>query len=176
MTSCAGPGCRHIRGKPLRRRSLFTQRRTEPSSPIGGSRLSTLAPDALEDIDERYAQIIARGHRQSSPSTQRTGARGPIARSKAANLLRRLDEHRHEALRFTTDLRVPFDNNQAERDIRMVKLQQKISGCWRTLVGAQRYLKVRSYISTARKQGQNSLDVLCRLFEGNAWMPTTQTT
>ena len=58
-----------------------------------------------------------------------------------------------------------------DRDLRMVKLQQKISGCWRTLAGAEAFLAVRSYLSTARKQGLNPLDVLRRLFEGNPWLP-----
>jgi transposase len=74
-------------------------------------------------------------------------------------------------LRFLDDLLVPFDNNQAERDLRMVKLQQKISGCWRTLAGAAAFLTVRSYISTARKQGLSVLGVLRRLFESNPWLP-----
>jgi hypothetical protein len=66
---------------------------------------------------------------------------------------------------------VPFTNNLAESDIRMVKLQQKISGCWRTDEGAERYLRVRSYISTARKQGQRPLQVLAQLAAGRAWQP-----
>jgi hypothetical protein len=66
---------------------------------------------------------------------------------------------------------VPFDNNQAERDLRMVKLQQKISGCWRTPAGAEAFLALRSYLSTARKHGRNPLDVLGQLFQGRAWLP-----
>jgi transposase len=76
-------------------------------------------------------------------------------------------------LRFLGDLRVPFMNNQAERDLRMVKLQQKISGCWRTLAGAEAFLAVRSYLSTARKPGLNPLGVLRRLFNGNPWLPAS---
>jgi len=67
---------------------------------------------------------------------------------------------------------VSFDNNQAERDVRMVKLQQKISGGWRCQTGADAFLAVRSYLSTARKQNQGALDVLQVLFSGNAWIPT----
>src|SRR6059058_1516177 len=99
------------------------------------------APEAgtLEAYPRRYEQVIALGHRQNPPPTQRTGKRGPIGRSMTANLHRRLDEHRDEVLLFAHDFRVPFDNNLAERDLRMIKLQQKISGSWRTITGAQRF-------------------------------------
>jgi Transposase IS66 family len=77
-------------------------------------------------------------------------AKALIKRTKAQNLLLRLDCQETEALRFAHDFQVPFTNNLAEQDIRMIKLQQKISGCWRTDHGAQRYVRVRSYISTTR--------------------------
>jgi transposase len=93
-------------------------------------------------------------------------------RSKAAALVERLDRYRDDVLRFITDLTVPFDNNQAERDIRMVKLQLKVSGCWWTLEGARVFAVVRSYIFTARKQGHNVLAVLQAAFTGRPWMPT----
>lgn len=73
-------------------------------------------------------------------------------------------------LRFASDFSVPFDNNQAERDLRMVKLQQKISDCYRTESGATNYLTIRSYVSTARKQGMNVLEALRSLFEGQPFM------
>jgi transposase len=95
--------------------------------------------------------------------------------SKAANLLVRLDGQRDDVLRFVTDFSAPFDNNLAERDIRMVKIQQKISGCFRTTSGAENFCKIRSYISTAKKQGQSVMDVLIQLFEGNCWMPAVDT-
>jgi hypothetical protein len=81
--------------------------------------------------------------------------------------------HRDEVLRLLDDCRVPFDNNQAERDLRMVKLQQKISGCWRTLGGAEAFLALRSYLLTARKYGLNPLAALGLLFEGTPWLPAT---
>ncbi|HVA07819.1 MAG TPA: transposase, partial [Acidimicrobiales bacterium] len=64
-----------------------------------------------------------------------------------------------------------WDNNQAERDVRMVKLQQKISGSWRTLAGARAYCAIRSYISTMRKHDVDILDGLRQMFEGHAWLP-----
>ena len=134
-----------------------------------------------EQVDEaaratlvaRYERLLADGERANPPPRLRRGGRGHRRqrRSPATRLLARLDSHRDEVLRFLNDLRVPFTNNQAERDLRMVKLQQKISGCWRTLVGAEAFLTVRSYLSTARKQGLNPLDVLRRLFEGRPWLP-----
>ncbi len=74
-------------------------------------------------------------------------------------------------LRFADDFRVPFENNLAERDIRMVKLRQKISGCLRTMSGAQTFCAIRSYLSTAAKQGQSAITVLRQLHEGQAWLP-----
>jgi transposase len=120
----------------------------------------------------RYDEIVAKGHAANPPPARPPGHRGRVRRSPAANLLERLDAHRDQVCRFLVDPRVPFSNNQAERDLRMVKLQQKISGCWRTLAGAEAFLTVRSYISTARKQGLNPLDALRRLFEGRPWLPT----
>jgi hypothetical protein len=76
-----------------------------------------------------------------------------------------------DVLRFATDFRAPFDNNQAERDVRMVKLQQKISGSWRTLEGARSYCAIRSCVSTMRKQGQDVLSGLRLVFEGDVWPP-----
>lgn len=131
-----------------------------------------LSSVALAAFEERYEQVIARGHAQNPPPTKRTGKRGPIGRSKTANLHRRLDEHREEVLRFAHDFRVPFDNNQAERDLRMVKLQQKISGSWRTIEGAEGFLALRSYLSTAAKHGHDILDILARLAVRDPWLPS----
>jgi transposase len=83
-----------------------------------------------------------------------------------SNLIKRLQHKRDEVLRFMTDLSVPFDNNGSERDLRMIKLQQKISGCFRTADGARNFCRVRSYLSTARKQGYSLLCSLERLFNG----------
>ena len=130
-----------------------------------------LDPRRLAHYHARYQAIIAEGWR-ANPAARTSGDRaGRQRRSKAANLLARLDDHREQVLRFATDLRVPFDNNQAERDIRMAKLQQKISGGWRTLPGAQRFCRLRSYISTARKQQVGVLGALRRVFEGDPWLP-----
>ena len=81
-------------------------------------------------------------------------------------LVKRLRECRAEILRFMTDLSFPFDNNGSERDLRMVKLRQKTSGCLRTALGAERFCRIRSYLSSARKQKQPLLAALERALEG----------
>lgn len=136
----------------------------------GGGR-SRLEDDALAAYEARYELIIASGHEQNPEPGERSGRRGPKRRSKSANLLRRLDRDRAEALRFAHDFRVPFTNNRAKQDIRMVKLQQKISGCWRTPGGASAFLSLRSYVSTARKQGERPLAALAQLASGRPWLP-----
>ena len=90
-----------------------------------------------------------------------------------ANLLARLDRDREQVLRFAHDFPVPFDNNQAERDIRMIKLQQKISGCWRTIAGAEQFLALRAYLSTARKNDRPVVHALTTLATRDPWIPTT---
>jgi transposase len=129
---------------------------------------TTLAPTTLHSIRTRYGTLVARG--LATNPTPAVGKRHGTART-AANLLKRLDTQRTDVLRFTTDFDSPFDNNQAERDVRMVKLQQKISGSWRTLAGARNYTAIRSYISTMRKQDHAVLAGLRLLFEGNVWLP-----
>jgi transposase len=121
-------------------------------------------------LHTRYERLLADGH-AANPPPRRLGRGRRPRRSPAARLLARLDTHRGQVLRFLDDLRVPFDNNQAERDLRIVKLQQKISGCWRTLAGAEAFLALRSYVATARKHGRNPLAVLGQLFEGRPWLP-----
>jgi len=118
-----------------------------------------------------YEQIIATGYPENPLNTMRTGQRGFIAQTPARNLLSRLDRYREDVLRFAHDFQVPFDNNLVERDVRMVKLQQKISGCWRTSTGADQFLALRAYLSTATKQGRRLLDVLTSLAAHDPWMP-----
>jgi transposase len=98
------------------------------------------------------------------------GPPGAVGRRHRA-LARRL--RLEDYLRFTTDLQVPFDNNPAERDIRIVKIKQKVSGCMRTLTGAQDFAAMRSYLSTAGKHGRRPFDVLTELTSGNVWIPET---
>ena len=122
-----------------------------------------LAVDALAGFQDRYRQAALCGIAVNS----RTG-KGP--KSKARALAERLRDRTDEYQRYMTDFAVPFDNNRAERDLRMVKAQQKISGSWRTLTGARRFARIRSYISTVRKHGINPLTALRDLFAGRPWM------
>ena len=127
-----------------------------------------LDPAVLHSIRVRYGRLVAKGF-AANPAPE-AGKRSGYEK-KAFNLLVRLDGQRADVLRFTVNFRVPFDNNQAERDIRMVKLQQKISGSWRTLEGARNFCAIRSYVSTLRKQDHDVLTGLRRLFDGQAWLP-----
>lgn len=121
----------------------------------------------------RKLQIIADGNQRDPPGTTPTGRRSVTRQTPAQNLLTRLDRDREDVLRLAHDFRVPFDNNQAERDIRMVKLQQEINGCWRTITGAEQFLALRAQLSTARKNGQSTIDVLTALGERHPWLPAT---
>jgi transposase len=130
-----------------------------------------LDPRELASYRNSYQQIITLGYQTNPAGTVPTGKRGVIRQTPAHNLLARLDTYRDDVLRFAHDFRVPFDNNLAERDIRMIKLQQKISGCWRTITGAQQFLAIRSYLSTAGKQHRPIAHALTALAAHDPWIP-----
>lgn len=124
-----------------------------------------LDADLLTDLERRYLGAYTAGIRDNRNRA------GPLARD-AATLARRFRDHRDMILRFAVDLAVPFTNNQAERDLRPVKIQQRTSGgTWRTLAGLADFAVVTSYLSTARKWGIDSIDALTRLFTTGAWLP-----
>ncbi len=102
--------------------------------------------------------------------TQTAARSGNVMRKHNA-LARRLRDRQDDYLRFTTDWRIPADNNGSERDIRMIKLRQKVSGCLRTLTGAKQFCAIRSYLSTAAKYSKHFLEVLVMLTEGRPWLP-----
>jgi transposase len=119
----------------------------------------------LTDLRRRYLGAYTAGIRDNDNRA------GPLARD-AATLARRFRDHQDMILRFVVDLAVPFTNNQAERDLRPVKIQQRTSGgTWRTLTGLADFAVVQSYLSTARKWGIDSIDALTRLFTTGAWLP-----
>ncbi|BBI31891.1 IS66 family transposase [Cohnella abietis] len=113
-----------------------------------------LTEEVLTEIDVRYDAILALGKTEWVKDAVRakTGPKGRKCKSKAANLGQRFEQHKVSILRFLRDARIPFDNNQAERDIRMSKVKQKISGCFRTNEGGQRFASIRGFISTLLKQ------------------------
>jgi len=119
----------------------------------------------------RYQALLETGLRHNPAAEAVPGQRGRSKQSKARNLLLRLQQRQAEVLRFMTDFRVPFDNNLAERDLRMMKVQQKISGCFRAVTGAAAFCRIRSYISTVRKHGMNVLSALEQVFTGTPFLP-----
>jgi transposase len=118
-----------------------------------------------------FEQIVARADQQNPPAQRQPGQRGRVAQSASRNLIDRLIQHQDAYLRFLTDFRVPFDNNLAERDLRMSKLQQKISGCFRTQEGTDLFCRIRGYISTLRKQGYEILPALVSLWSDTPFLP-----
>jgi transposase len=123
-------------------------------------------------FDKIYDQLLATGLQlpDNHPSPP-DGKRGRPKQNKAKNLLDRLSQRKDETLAFMYDFAVPFDNNQAERDLRMLKVQQKISGCFRSNGGAQAFCRIRGYISTLKKQGRNVLAALSSVFAGSPLSP-----
>jgi transposase len=128
-----------------------------------------LAPELLATYRRRYGALIGAGW--AANPEHGPGQRGRRRRPRHVNLLDRLDGHRDEVLRYAEDLRVPFTNNGSERDIRPLKIRLKVAGCLRTMAGAEAFCRLRSYLSTARKQGQSAFGVLRLLHDGNPWMP-----
>jgi len=117
---------------------------------------------------KRYRRLLAEAENEcpAPKEIQQRRIRGRVPRSKARNLLERLRDYENDVLRFMDEPDVPFSNNQAENDIRMTKVQQKISGCFRSWDGALIFCRIRSYLSTCRKQGITATEALLLLFEG----------
>lgn len=122
-------------------------------------------------FEVRYRSLLAEGFAANPPPEPVVGQKGRQKQSTARNLLNRLQRFQPEVLAFLYDFSVPFDNNQAERDIRMLKLKQKVSGCFRVADGAEAFCTIRSYLSTLQKQGQSVWSALEHVFRGTVLCP-----
>lgn len=127
-----------------------------------------LSPSDSERYRQKYRKILADGEKESPPpdESKRNNKRGRLKRTKSRNLLERLGDFEEDVLRFMDNEIVPFTNNLGENDIRMTKVQQKISGCFRSEEGARFFCRIRSYISSCRKQNISSTAALDLLFKG----------
>lgn len=137
---------------------------------------SSLPAKEIQQIEETYQSILQKGL-EANPEIPRdltTNKRGRKKKSKPQNLLARLSKRRDETLAFMYDFNIPFGNNQGERDIRMMKVKQKISGTFRSEKGAKVFCRIRGYLSTMKKQGENMLDAIKSVFVGNPMMPALE--
>ena len=125
-----------------------------------------LTAEQVEAAFREYDEIVSLGDQECPKPPPRKGKRGRPARGKSRCLLDRLRDYKGEVLLFLTHPEVPFSNNQAERDIRVGKVKQKISGCFRSMDGARIFCRVRGYISTCRKHGLSALEALGALYSG----------
>ena len=128
---------------------------------------STFSKATLKKYRQQYNTIIQSGFLINPYKPPKEKSRGRYKKSPPRNLVERLRDYADDVLRFFQDFQVPFDNNFSERDIRMMKVKQKISGCFRSLNGAKFFARIRSYIVTARKQNVNPLQALTNLFMDN---------
>jgi transposase len=176
----------------LRELQAVTDSATDTADPEVEWCWATQAADALVAMHKLITDAIATGATTPDTETQRaldqqivfyhsavqigvnqTAARTTKTMQKHNALSRRLLDRQDDYLRFTQDWRIPADNNGSERDIRMIKLRQKVSGCLRTLIGARQFCAIRSYLSTAAKHGKHFFEVLVMLTTGHPWLPAT---
>lgn len=125
-----------------------------------------LAPEYLSALEERYDRWVRRGLQSNHRPFKEPGQPGRPRASPARNLAEALRDHKDKVLLFAHNFDVPFDNNLAERDLRMMKVKQKVSGCFRSVTGARVFATIRGYVSTARKQGLRAIDALRAVFDG----------
>jgi transposase len=136
----------------------------------------TLHPVEIEDWQAQFVALLAQADATTPTAQAPPGTQGRAKQSAARNLLDRLLDNQQAVLAFLHRLIVPFDNNQAERDVRMVKVQQKVSGSFRSEAGARAFCRIRGYLSTLRKQGVDLLASLEATLRGHPLLPSFQTT
>jgi transposase len=133
--------------------------------------LATLPPNTLTALLNRYDDLLRQGQAANPRSQPPSPPARRLKHSPPQNLLQRCTTYKANSLAFLDDLTVPFDNNQAERDLRMVKVQQKVSGGFRTWDGATLLCDVRAYLSTAPKNGLPALTALAQALAGTPYLP-----
>lgn len=134
----------------------------------------SLEPDQIRIFEEKYDRITKIGFEENPPPLipeNQTKKPGRKRQSKSKNLLDRFADYKNDILRFMHDFEVPFENNQAERDVRMMKVQQKISGTFRSSHGADMFCRIRGYISTVKKNKISVIDAIQDVFSGKAFIP-----
>jgi transposase len=146
------------------------QEMKEAVDEAAGEGRKQLTREQGKDFDGRYDELTKKGWELSGLPAERAGPEASVWEKvvkpanevdrKGINLVLRMRLRKEEVLRFMVDFRVPFDNNQAERDLRMIKLQQKIGGCFRTEEGVRDFCRVRGYVSTMRKRGREILEAI----------------
>ncbi len=127
-----------------------------------------LNPEEIRGYRTEYDRILEKGYGVNPLQEKTSGKRGKPKRGKVLCLLDRLKKHKNSVLLFMMERDVPFDNNLAERDIRMVKVQQKVSGTFRSWAGGRAFCRIRSMISTTRKQGYKAFQAILSTLRGNS--------
>lgn len=136
------------------------------------SNQTALSPEMIGNYEKRYDELLQEGFDANPPPQHPPPSKkGRKKQTPPKNLLDRLQKYKSEILAFMHDCRIPFDNNLAERDVRMIKVKQKISGAFRTRTGADVFCAIRSYISTVRKQGGNVIQAIYDAFNGQPFIP-----
>jgi transposase len=135
----------------------------------------SLAPSQLEAFAQQYDELVKAGMAAHPRTVPQGPQRGRPKQPPPLHLAMRLHDGKALVLAFMDDFRVPFDTNQGERDIRMVKVKQKVSGGFRTLEGAQRFGRIRGYLSTARKHAKNVFEAIQDALDGTPFIPSPAT-
>lgn len=154
--------------KALIRLMVTANRIVQTAKEKGKETLSRKAHDRLMVM---YDALLSKAA-DLNPKAEANRKRGRTAQTKTRNLIDRLITYKSDILRFISDFKVPFDNNLAERDLRMVKVQQKISNCFRSELGAEMFCRIRGYISTLLKQDYEIFPILTEVMQGKVFIPT----